>query len=169
VLLSVSLNSWPKRDIRVFYHSSQNVWLHHCSKSSCKERLKPLTQVALTSTSNCIDEEEGKYVIICNNRYQVFATNMNISKSLSQSFLRAFRQANLSTSFSQFRTAVTSDSKARPTDTAKPRWKAVLRFLRCVTNNIIVLLLSWQESWLRHFRSFQSKLWMYTLAEFPKF
>ena len=36
--------------------------------------LKPLQQVALTSTSNCIHDEEGQiYVIICINWYQMFA------------------------------------------------------------------------------------------------
>ena len=96
----------------------------HCSKSFCKEHLKPLPQIALTSTSNCIHQEEGKYVIICINRFQMFATNISNSHSLSQSFLRAFRQAKLSTSFSQLRMAVTSDSKARPTDTAELRMKS---------------------------------------------
>jgi len=110
------LYSWPNLGIHVFYHSNQNVLLHYCSMTFCKAHVKPLPQVALTCTSSCIHEEEGKYVVICINRYQIFATN--ISNSQSQSFLRAFRQAKLSISFSQFRTAVISDSNARPTETA---------------------------------------------------
>ena len=41
-------------------HPNQNVWQHHCSESSCKAHLKLLPEVALTSTSNYIHEEEGK-------------------------------------------------------------------------------------------------------------
>jgi len=46
-------------------------------------------------------------------------------------------------SLSQFKTAVTSDSDAKPPDSAEAWWKAVLSFLYCVTNNMIVLLLYW--------------------------
>ena len=46
----------------MFDHPNQNFWLHHSSKFFCIVNLKPLQQVALTSTSNCIHEEEGKYM-----------------------------------------------------------------------------------------------------------
>jgi len=57
------------------------------SASFCKAHLKPLPQVALTITSNYIHEEEGKYIIICINWYQVFATNIpNSSQSITNVF-----------------------------------------------------------------------------------
>jgi len=40
-------------------------YTQHCSNSFCEAHLKPLPQPALTSTSNCIHEENGKYVNIC--------------------------------------------------------------------------------------------------------
>jgi len=97
---------------------------NHCSNISVKHIWN-----RITSTSSCIREEEGKYIIICINRYHIFATNVSNSDSPSQRFFHAFRQAKLSKSFSQFRTAVTSDFNARATDTAEIRWKAVLSFL----------------------------------------
>jgi len=39
------------------FYPTQNIWLHHCSKSFCSAHLKPLPQVALTTTSNCIHED----------------------------------------------------------------------------------------------------------------
>jgi len=49
--------------------------------------LKPLPQVAHTSTSNRIHEEEGKYIIICINPHQMFATNLpNSSQSITNAF-----------------------------------------------------------------------------------
>jgi len=144
LLMNISLYSWPKRDIRVFYHPNQNVWLHHCSKSFCKSHLKPLAQVALTSTSNSI-HEEGKYIIICINRYQLNACHQDIPQLTlyRKAFFHAFRQAKFSIRFLQFRTDVTSDFNARPTYTAELRWKAVLLFLYRVANNSVVLLLHW--------------------------
>jgi len=44
-------------------------YTQYFSNSFCEANLKPLPQLALTSTSNCIHEEAGKYVIICINWY----------------------------------------------------------------------------------------------------
>jgi len=75
------------RGIRVFDHSNQNVWLHRCSASFCQAHLKSLPQVAITSTSNYIHEEEGKHIIICINWYQMFAYNIsNSSQSIAKFF-----------------------------------------------------------------------------------
>jgi len=52
----------------------------------------------LTSTSNCIHEEEGKYIITHINRYQIFATYPTMAV-YHKGFFHAFMQAKLSTSF----------------------------------------------------------------------
>jgi len=57
----------------------------------------------------------------------MFATNVSNSShsTLSQSFFRPFRRAKLSITYSHFSTAATTDSKARPRDTAELRSKAI--------------------------------------------
>ena len=93
--MNISLNSWPNRSIRVFHHSNQNVWLHHCSTPFFKAHLEPLPLLALTSTSNCIHEEVGNYIIICISRYQVFATNISNSDSLWQRFFSCLQASKV--------------------------------------------------------------------------
>jgi len=82
-----------------------------------KAHLKALQQVALTRTSNCIHEEEGKYISVC---IQMLATNISNS---SQPFTKVFSclQAGEVTSFSQVSMAATSDSNARLPDTVEHR------------------------------------------------
>ena len=141
--MNICLNSWAKPGIRVCDHPNQHVWLHHCSKSVKHIWNHVILQVALTSTSNCIREEEGKYIgqINCINWYQMFATNISNSSQYTTIVFPCLQATEVVNDFSQVSISVTSDSNARPPDTAELRWIAVLSFLYCLTNNIIIVLL----------------------------
>ena len=95
----------------------------------------------LTSTSNCIHEEEGKYIIICINWYQMFATNISNSSQSTTRFFSWLQASEVTSKVFASLDGRNIDSDARPTDTAE--LKEVLSFLYCVRNNIIVLLLYW--------------------------
>jgi len=77
--------------------------------------LKPLPQVALTSTSNCIHEDGANIKLSASTDTKYLPPTYPTVTVYHKSFFHAFKQAKLSISFWQFRTAVTLDFKARAT------------------------------------------------------
>jgi len=68
-------------------------YTQHCSNSFCEAHLKPLPQLALTSTSNCIHEEDGKYVMLPT-QYAKYALWQDISDSLLSNTARSIFLSN---------------------------------------------------------------------------
>jgi len=93
IVLDVCSNRWAKREMggrAPLAPRWRRPW-HHCSVFLLST-FDTVTTGALTSTSDCIHEAEGKYIIICINWFQMFVTNTSNS-SHSQVFVPSAKQS----------------------------------------------------------------------------